>query len=195
MNRCGPNSPIEFWQSAGGSGKIDDGHPDAKTAIGWSETRAETAMREAKRRLDAVLKRRESLVNVGGSSPASVERDDDSFSDADGGSHHALRANTRPIGDPRTNDDDDDYDADAGPFDDVKKRTPSRVTRHAGFDPATPSIDSGDPDRSGAVAWVAVSLFAAFAALVIRRVRRRRRAKRMEGSSPLASRLARRHAL
>ena len=91
LNRCGPNSPIEFWQSAGGSGKIDDGHPDAKTAIGWSETRAETAMREAKRRLDAVLKRRESLVNVGGSSPASVERDDDSFSDADGGSHHALR--------------------------------------------------------------------------------------------------------
>ena len=77
----------------------------------------------------------------------------------------------------------------------MKKRTPSRVTRHAGFDPATPSIDSGDPDRSGAVAWVAVSLFAAFAALVIRRVRRRRRAKRREGNSPLASRLARRHAL
>ena len=127
---------------------IDDGHPDAKTAIGWSETRAETAMREAKRRLDAVLRRRESLVNVEGSSPASVERDDDSFSDADGGSHHALRANTRPIGDPRTNDDDDDddYDADAGPFDDVKKRTPSRVgTRHDGFDPATPSIDSRGP--------------------------------------------------
>ena len=79
----------------------------------------------------------------------------------------------------------------------MKKRTPSRVTRHAGFDPATPSIDSGDFDRSGGgpAAWVALALFAAFAALVIRRVRRRRRAKRREGSSPLASRLARRHAL
>ena len=92
------------------------GHPDAKTVIGWSETRAESAMREAKRRLDAVLRRRESLVNVEGSSPASVVRDDDSFSDADGGSHHQLttpRANTRP--------NDDDYDADAGPFDHAKR--------------------------------------------------------------------------
>lgn len=195
LNRCGPNSPIEFWQDVGGE-EIGGGHPDAKTAIGWSETRAESAMREAKRRLDAVLKRRESLVNVGGSNPASVDGDDDSFSDADGGSHHALRANTRPNGDPRPND--DDYDADAGPFDDAKRRTPSRVTRHGGFDPATPSIDSGDFDRSGAApaAWVALALFAAFAALVIRRVRRRRRGgKRREGSSPLASRLARRHAL
>ena len=189
LNRCGPNSPTEFWQNVGGEEGLG-GHPDAKTAIGWSETRAESAMREAKRRLDAVLKRRESLVNVGGSSPASVVRDDDSFSDADGGSHHALRANTRP--------NDDDYDADAGPFDDAKRRTPSRVTRHGGFDPATPSIDSGDFDRSGGgpAAWVALALFAAFAALVIRRVRRRRRGgKRREGSSPLASRLARRHAL
>ena len=171
------------------------GHPDAKTVIGWSETRAESAMREAKRRLDAVLRRRESLVNVEGSSPASVVRDDDSFSDADGGSHHQLttpRANTRP--------NDDDYDADAGPFDHAKKRTPSRVgTRHDGFDPATPSIDSRDIDRSAGVglAWVALALFAAFAALVIRRVRRRRRGwkRRQEGSSPLASRLARRRAL
>lgn len=197
LNRCGPNSPMEFWQNIGGEKIGLGGHPDAKTAIGWSETRAESAMREAKRRLDAVLKRRESLVNVGGSSPASVERYDDSFSDADGGSHHALRANTRPNDDdPRTND--EDYDADAGPFDDAKRRTPSRVTRHGGFDPATPSIDSGDFDRSGGgpAAWVALALFAAFAALVIRRVRRRRRGgKRREGSSPLASRLARRHAL
>ena len=87
-------------------------------------------MREAKRRLDAVLRRRESLVNVEGSSPASITGTDDSFSDAgqlapptyDAARQHTperrrLRRRRRALR-PR------------------EKGTPSRVgTRHDGFDP------------------------------------------------------------
>ena len=147
------------------------------------------AMVEAKRRLDAVLARRDALVNhEGGRSPVVVDVDDDSHSDLDGGSHHRITDDTRGSGTDTTHGaDDDDFYAKAGPFDDVAAQ--------GGY--GTPSI--GDSDAAGGQSstakWIAAALFAVFTALAIRKVRKRRRAKRKEGNSPLASRLGRRHAL
>ena len=148
-------------------------------------------MVEAKRRLDAVLARRDALVNhEGGRSPVVVDVDDDSHSDLDGGSHHRVNTHTGSGTDTTHDgaDDDDDFYAKAGPFDDVAAQ--------GGY--GTPSI-GGDSNAAGgqssAATWIAAALFAVFAALAIRKVRKRRRAKRKEGNSPLASRLGRRHAL
>ena len=147
------------------------------------------AMVEAKRRLDAVLARRDALVNhEGGRSPVVVDVDDDSHSDLDGGSHHRVNTHTGSGSDTIHGADDDDFYAKGvGPFDDVAAQ--------GGY--GTPSI--GDSDAAGgqssAATWIAAALFAVFAALAIRKVRKRRRAKRKEGNSPLASRLGRRHAL
>ena len=147
-------------------------------------------MVEAKRRLDAVLARRDALVNhEGGRSPVVVDVDDDSHSDLDGGSHHRITDDTRGSGTDTTHGaDDDDFYAKAGPFDDAA---------HVQGGYGTPSI--GDSDAAGgqssAATWIAAALFAVFTALAIRKVRKRRRAKRKEGNSPLASRLGRRHAL
>jgi hypothetical protein len=149
------------------------------------------AMVEAKRRLDAVLARRDALVNhEGGRSPVVVDVDDDSHSDLDGGSHHRVNTHTGSGTDTHSGADDDDdfYAKGVGPFDDAA---------HVQGGYGTPSI--GDSDAAGgqssAATWIAAALFAVFAALAIRKVRKRRRAKRKEGNSPLASRLGRRHAL
>ena len=189
LNRCGPNAPFEFWATSGNDSGGDGDNADAKTSIGWSEERAKGAMVEAKRRLDAVLARRDALVNhEGGRSPVVVDVDDDSHSDLDGGSHHRVNTHTGSGTDVHDGADDDDFYAKGvGPFDDVAAQ--------GGY--GTPSI--GDSDAAGgqssAATWIAAALFAVFAALAIRKVRKRRRAKRKEGNSPLASRLGRRHAL
>ena len=210
LNRCGPNAPVEFWTTSGNDSGTGGDNADAKTQIGWSEERAKVvyffnfrmgnsidvvfcsqgAMVEAKRRLDAVLARRDALVNhEGGRSPVVVDVDDDSHSDLDGGSHHRVNTHTGSGSDTIHGADDDDFYAKGvGPFDDAA---------HVQGGYGTPSI--GDSDAAGgqssAATWIAAALFAVFAALAIRKVRKRRRAKRKEGNSPLASRLGRRHAL
>ena len=133
------------------------------------------AMVEAKRRLDAVLARRDALVNhEGGRSPVVVDVDDDSHSDLDGGSHHRVNTHTDTHGsgsDTHGADDDDFFAKGVGPFDDAA---------HGQGGYGTPSI--GDSDAAGgqssAATWIAAALFAVFAALAIRKVRKRRRAKR-----------------
>ena len=131
------------------------------------------AMVEAKRRLDAVLARRDALVNhEGGRSPVVVDVDDDSHSDLDGGSHHRVNTHTGSGSDTIHGADDDDFYAKGvGPFDDAA---------HVQGGYGTPSI--GDSDAAGgqssAATWIAAALFAVFAALAIRKVRKRRRAKR-----------------
>ena len=75
-------------------------------------------MVEAKRRLDAVLARRDALVNhEGGRSPVVVDVDDDSHSDLDGGSHHRVNTHTGSGTDTHSGADDDDdfYAKGAGP--------------------------------------------------------------------------------